>query len=154
MFEHHARHVRPLSPVTVRGVKFKRYELFYPHVPDDSKVNDGDFIDFILGSIPKKLDSMENMVGFCILHYARDGYYFLSSRWYGENMLKHEASRLQNASGSWMLASLAEERIVACIWELEIIGFERDAWVKTVMAEGGRPEAFERYIATTISGWV
>ena len=56
--------------------------------------------------------------------------------------------------GAARLESIAASRIVACVWELEVIKFERDAWVRTAMAGLGKPESLDAYFAAQMSGWV
>ena len=65
---------------------------------------------------------------------------------------------MKGTSNPWQfrprLESLEPTRIVACVWELEVIKFERDAWVRTAMAGLGRPESLEAYFAAQMCGWV
>jgi hypothetical protein len=85
-----------------------------------------------------------------------DGTYLLVSQWYDANMLKHWVRGAKDdADGSTTLAPLAQSDLVACVWELEVIRFERDAWVNTVLAHGELDETSrDAYLATTFSGWV
>ena len=71
-------------------------------------------------------------------------------------MLKHWVrGAVVDTDGGITFAPLAQRSLIACIWELEIIGFERDAWVNTVMARGQLDRAaLDAYLATTFSGWV
>jgi hypothetical protein len=100
------------------------------------------------------LDDGDHPLGFLILHYGRDGAYLLVSQWYDANMLKHWVLGAAG-DGSTPFAPLAQRDLVACVWELEVIGFERDAWVNTVLAHGELDDAARAaYLATTFSGWV
>jgi hypothetical protein len=98
----------------------------------------------------------DHPAGFLILHYGMDGNYLLVSQWYDANNLKHwvRGSAARAAAGT-AFTPLAQRDLVACVWELEIIKFERDAWVNTVLACGHLGQAaIDAYLATTFSGWV
>jgi hypothetical protein len=98
----------------------------------------------------------DHAVGFLILHYGMDGSYLLVSQWYGANMLKHWVRGATPGAGEdAAFAPLAETALVACVWELEVMAFERDAWVNTVLARGQLDQAsLDAYLTTTFSGWV
>ena len=71
---------------------------------------------------------------FLIVHEANDGSFFLLNWWTGENML---ASRVFYAApGSGTFIDFAGSRIACCVWELEVIKYERDRWVQDVLGEG------------------
>jgi hypothetical protein len=95
-------------------------------------------------------------VGFLILHYGMDGSYLLVSEWYDANMLKHWVRGSEkDAEADAEFAPLAQRDLIACVWELQVIGFERDAWVSTVLARGRLDQsALDAYVGTTFSGWV
>ncbi|WP_208814153.1 hypothetical protein [Micromonospora echinofusca] len=98
----------------------------------------------------------DHPVGFLILHYGMDGNYLLVSQWYDANMLKHWVrGSTVDAGGDTTFTPLAQRDLIACVWELEVIRFERDAWVNTVLAQGRLDQASrDAYLATTFSGWV
>lgn len=98
----------------------------------------------------------DHPVGFLILHYGMDGNYLLVSQWYDANMLKHWVrGSTVGPGGSVAFTPLAQRDLIACVWELEVIKFERDAWVNTVLARGRLDQAsLDAYLATTFSGWV
>lgn len=78
------------------------------------------------------------------------------SQWYDADMLRHRVrGAVTGADGETVFAPLAQRDLVACVWELEIIKFERDAWVNTVLAHGTLDQAtLDAYLGTTFSGWV
>jgi len=92
--------------------------------------------------------------GFAIAHYARDGNYLLVSSWYQCNMLKHSVRAMRHEDGAWSLSPLAQPTIAACVWELAIVAFERDAWVRTTMGGGGATDSLDQYCGCRIQGWV
>jgi hypothetical protein len=102
------------------------------------------------------LQEGDHPVGFLILHFGMDGNYLLVSQWYDANMLKHWVrGSAVGAGGETTFTPLAQRDLIACVWELEVIKFERDAWVNTVLARGRLDQAsLDAYLATTFSGWV
>ena len=82
----------------------------------------------------------DHKVGFAILHWGGDGDYLLVNTWQDANMLRSSVLRVDVwDSDPPRLTSLAPQRIVACVWELQIHKFERDAWVREVLEK--RPDS-------------
>ncbi len=76
----------------------------------------------------------DHEIGFAILHWAADGDYLLINTWYDANMLRSSTFRVDDCDRDPpKLTSLAPLRVIACVWELEIHKFERDAWVREVL---------------------
>jgi hypothetical protein len=94
-------------------------------------------------------------LGFVILHLAQDGDYLLVSDWVDANMLRHHVYQCRVTDhGITALRSLASSGIIACVWELEIMKFERDAWVRTVLGPGVLDDAARTaYLGATCEGW-
>lgn len=81
----------------------------------------GDF-----GSLPL-LDA-----GFAILHEGEEGLWLLLHQWVEGGICTHHLWR-SDLTGTAQFAPAAP-RLMACVWELGIIDFERRAWMETVMA--------------------
>jgi hypothetical protein len=98
-----------------------------------------------------------HFAGFVIAHYARDGNYLLASRWCGSNMLRHRVLGFDISGGVPVdVAPLDMEDIIACVWELEVMRFERDQWVRIVMNDlhsDKEGESVTRYLKAGFSGW-
>lgn len=77
--------------------------------------------------------------GFLIIHEAADGYYLLVDWWTGGNMLHHEVF-YKSAITDLNWRSLDDPNIAACVWELEIIYAERNAWIKHVLKCALQPD--------------
>jgi hypothetical protein len=98
----------------------------------------------------------DHKIGFAILHWAGDGLYVLVNTWYDANMLRLSAFLVDDLnSDTPKLTSLARLHVIACVWEMEIYKFERDAWVRDVLEH--RPEALtdevlEPYLGTGFRG--
>jgi hypothetical protein len=156
MSTYQPRHVSQRSPINVNAFRLKRYELRCAHPMEESGISEQQWITLLSQCLPlTNQDPGEHLVGFAILHYGADGTYLLASRWYGGNMLKHEAFTVTRRDDTVQVASLHDTRIVACVWELEVIAFERNAWVRTTMSkEGPGEDGFADYLQASFEGWV
>ncbi|MBB5014165.1 isochorismatase [Rehaibacterium terrae] len=70
-------------------------------------------------------------VGFLILHRGRDCDYLVLAWWDRENELPLRVFVRPHGGGDWRAARDGES---FCVWDLEVIGFERDAYVATVLS--------------------
>lgn len=150
------RLVKAHAPVEVCGRILKVYGMFRD--PERrSTVPEPDWLRQHAASVFREpLQPGDHPVGFLILHYGSEGDYLLVSQWYDADMLKHWVrGAVVDADGCTTFAPLAQRDLIACVWELEVINFERDAWVNTVLARGRLDQAaLDAYLATTFSGWV
>ncbi|MGW4158348.1 hypothetical protein [Streptomyces sp. NPDC004788] len=150
------RLVTALPPVEVCGRVLKAYAMFArPELGTDLPEPEWlrQHAASVLGDSPREGD---HPAGFLILHRGAEGTYLLVSQWYDADMLKHwvRGSRT-DAAGNTTFAPLAQPDLIACVWELEVIAFERDAWVNTVLAHGRLDQdSLDAYLRTTFSGWV
>jgi hypothetical protein len=152
-FQYVPRRIKPRPVVTVNGYRLKPYEIYYA---EDGKIRlqEPDLLSLISQCLPASDDPLDHGLGFAMVHFARDGQYLLLSRWYGGNMLKHDLFEIKQKAGGWQSSSLKSTGIVACVWELQVVTFERQAWVSTAMAEGGTEPSFDRYLSTVLEGWI
>ena len=78
-------------------------------------------------------------VGFLILHLGRDANYAILNWWTGTNMLYQHLYRAPtDRPDAW--AYLTPTGWLACVWELRVHVFERDAWIETVLANPNGPD--------------
>jgi hypothetical protein len=86
---------------------------------------------------------------FLIVHQGNDGNYAILDWWTGENMLQH---RVYHAAPGNPLAfaPFADTGIVACVWELHVMAFERQAWIDAVLANRAGPD-LDAYYARRLS---
>ncbi len=151
------RLVKALPPLDVRGRVLKVYGIF-AEPERRSTLPEPEWLRQQAASVlHEPLQQEDHPVGFLILHYGMDGNYLLVSQWYDANMLKHwvRGSAVDAEGKSAVFAPLAQPDLIACIWELEVIRFERDAWVRTVLAQGRLDQtSLDAYLGATFSGWV
>lgn len=98
-------------------------------------------------------DAEQYGIAFSIIHEGNDGNYVLVSWWTGENMLRHYVYA-DTPDQPHVYKNFSQTTgIVSCVWELEILYFEKKAWSKTVLLNNEKP-AFEEYLSLTYSGTV
>lgn len=148
------RVVKPRPAILVNGYRLKVYELYYEAPASGFRLGEEELRRVVGQCLPAAKDPLEHRAGFVIAHFARDGSYLLVSRWYGGNMLKHDLFEITESGGGWQIKSLSSTGIVACIWELQVIAFERQAWVNKAMTHGGREGSLRQYMDTLLEGSV
>jgi hypothetical protein len=80
---------------------------------------------------------------FAILHAGADAIWLLV-HWWTDTCLLHHRMVAAPLDTPHAFTLTVPETLIACSWELAIVQFERDAWVRTV--QGAGPEAsFEAY---------
>jgi hypothetical protein len=78
-------------------------------------------------------------VGFLGVHDGRGADFVFVSWWADENELHHHV--WAGPSGEPQgLKYMDETGPVACVWDLRVVGFERDAWVAEVLANRAGPD--------------
>ena len=82
-------------------------------------------------------------VGFLGIHDGRDSNFVFVSWWQNENELQHRVFYSALDRPLELRAATPEEPI-ACVWDLSVIGHEREAWIRHVLSRpgGGDPEAY------------
>ena len=84
-------------------------------------------------------------VGFLVAHRGRGGDYVVLGWWDRENELPTRVYVHEQAPGERWRAARGGESF--CVWDLEVMAFERDAYVATVLAPGAGASAIEEYLA-------
>lgn len=88
-------------------------------------------------------------VGFVIVHDGRDGCYVLVDWWQGEDML-YQHLYLSPKGQPRGLERHTESGLTACVWELAVISFERQAWLDSVLKNPESPN-IEHYMECSFS---
>jgi hypothetical protein len=150
------RLVQAFPAVSASGRTFKVYGIFADPDAQPAFPQPGWLRQHVASLRQEPIEQDDHAVGFLMLHFAKDGDYLLMSQWYGVNMLKHWVYRAQDdANGGPAFVALTQRDVIACVWELEVMKFERDAWVRTVMHRGALDEvSTDAYLSATFSGWV
>lgn len=80
-----------------------------------------------------------------ILHETKDGCFAIINWWADENMLQHYVYLATNENPA-EFKPFADNSIVACVWEMAVLWFERNAWVEEVMSKSLAPHNIENYL--------
>lgn len=81
--------------------------------------------------------------GFLIIHQGEDRVWLLLDWWYDREILKQQMFSAPLESPGEI--TRAEDDLLACIWELAIHCFERQAWIETVLDNPDGPD-LEKYL--------
>lgn len=87
-------------------------------------------------------------VGFIGIHQGKTGNFVFVDWWANENELYHHVY-ISTGEQPQALQYVTPSGLTACTWDLKLIGFERDAWVKTILMRHPTPD-LEAYIAQTL----
>jgi hypothetical protein len=90
----------------------------------------------------------DQAVGFMGIHQGRDARLVFLDWWADQNELHHHVWLARGDDESFEYASPGG--LLGCVWDLVVIGFERKAWIDTMLA-APIPDV-DRYLATTFSG--
>jgi hypothetical protein len=90
-------------------------------------------------------------VGFLVVHEGQDARWLLVDWWGFESVLHHRlmVSPLEGEPEF----KRAPGAVTACVWELPILAFERDAWVETVLSDPERPNV-SAYLERRLEGLI
>lgn len=76
-------------------------------------------------------------LGFLLVHSGLDGVFIVLDVWIGENMLRQQVW-VTTLAPPWRFDSLRESGLAMCVWELQVIQHEREAWLRHVLTPSGR----------------
>ncbi len=141
-------------PVTYRGViecagyRLKAYSIIYGDVPlDEAGFEEG--LKLAADDLPRPaIDAHRPGVGFVIFHQGDGVQYLVLCWWDRENELPLKVwARYSENDTAWRPAKGGES---VCVWDLEVIGHERIAYVETILDKPDTPE-IEAYLSRTFS---
>jgi hypothetical protein len=80
-----------------------------------------------------------------ILHEGKEGCFAIINWWIDENMMQLHVYLANNENPSHF-ELYSDKGIITCVWEMAVLWFERNAWVKHVLMNATAPD-FEKYLA-------
>jgi len=146
--------VRPIRFEGVRGVagwRLKLYSITYGPEPVDWPCYE-DGLELAREALPQPpIQADRPGVGFVIAHQGRGGHYLVLNWWANENEYFNRVFvRPRAGDQPWRQASGGES---ACVWDLQVIWFEREAYVETVLSPPAGPDV-EAYLARRLDAAV
>jgi hypothetical protein len=144
------RHIRFKEYLSVEDWQLKVYTI--------SENEDYDFAPFY-EKVKTKLSTwleLENgfnskhyNIGFLILHAASEGVFSILNWWLDGYMINTNVFLSAHNDPSDIM-KISGAGLGPCVWELEVINFERVAWTNHVLKKLPKPD-FETYLASIIS---
>ncbi len=146
------RRVSPLPLATTKGWQLKRYAILSEGRDFDESVAQA-ALQAVSAQLPKagKLaDTAGNHgIGIQIIHFAETAVVSPSFFWQWGSVL----AQLGQVRAPWenpTAFEVGEPQIIGCIWEMEIVAQEVQAWKETVLGAHGIPSAgLEQYLQRT-----
>jgi hypothetical protein len=89
-------------------------------------------------------------VGFSGVHDGRGGNFVFVDWWEQENELHHHVF-FSSKEEPAQLRAASDTDPIACVWDLCVVGPEREAWVRYLLANPGGPD-LDAYLADRLSG--
>ncbi len=138
------RKITSLEPFAALGWHVKIYTITNLEVFSSKGI-----LDEVLASLPDWLAKADTSylptykTAFLIVHEAREGVWILLSWWTGGEMLETLTRFVQLDSPIQIQESPYKNSLV-CVWELQIIQHEREAWIKHILSSPSSPD-FENY---------
>ena len=109
-----------------------------------------------LANLPKWLEKSKMLgletykIAFLIVHEGRDGVWSLLHWWIGENMLQ-SVTFYTSFDNPNEFEETPKEGGMICVWELEVVEFERKAWIEYILKKAEQPD-FTGYLNQTLTG--
>jgi hypothetical protein len=89
-------------------------------------------------------------VGFVGVHQGKTAHFIFVDWWARENELNHRVF-VSEPDAPMNFVDQTASGVMACVWDLAVIGHERNAWIETVM-KSGAGDPFEAYLARRLQG--
>lgn len=94
-------------------------------------------------------DSSNDKMAFLILHSGTEGIFSLINWWVGKNMLNTNIF-MTSPENPDEFKKISGNGLAPCIWELEVINYERISWTKNILKQVPHPN-YKKYLEDTIS---
>src|SRR5262245_51811855 len=123
---------------TVAGYRLKLYSISFDDRDPDPAVFDAG-LRLAAAALPQPAVTASRFgVGFAIRHRGRGEDYLVLNWWDRENELLGRVCTTANGDAAgWRVDN---RDAGPCVWDLLVIGFERDAYVATVLSRPGPPD--------------
>lgn len=131
------RSVRFLDLWAIGGWTLKVYGISYARERPRAEVVDA-AKGFIARVLPEPALDGRHGIGFIVVHDGRDACWLLADWWRDEDTLYQQLYTAPLDRPSQFAP--VEDGPVACVWELAVLKFERDAWVEDILSHPESPD--------------
>lgn len=114
-------------------------------------------LDGAIRKLPEWLEKAQNQgfeiykVAFLIVHEGLDGVWNLIS-WWTEGEILQSLTFFAAFDSPREFQAVLKEGFMACVWEMEVILFERDMWIEHVLKKADKPD-FETYLHKSLNNY-
>jgi hypothetical protein len=134
---------------SVDGWRLKRYSITFGAEPIDWPAFEPG-ITLADAALPRPaVTEARPGVGFLIAHQGRTALYCVLAWWDNENELPVRVFVRELEEGARWRAARGGESF--CVWDLQVIAFEREAYVATMLAGGDTEERTRAYLGASMS---
>lgn len=111
-----------------------------------------EWVKFSLSVFKDRINSISNSLthynlGVGMIHEGKDGTYVIFSYWVEENMIDHLVYMIDPLSEKGY-KRIEPNTIVSCVWELEVLYFEKQQWIEHMLKGRGNTNA---YLSNTLT---
>ncbi len=146
------REIRFLDLWSINDLTLKAYCIIYDDRPLNDRLVEAAFETAKQRVSESALATHHYGVGFVGIHQGKTGNFVFVDWWADENELHHHVY-VSPSDFPEELAYKTPTGLAACAWDLYLIGYERDAWVRHVLANEKSPD-LASYLSETFSGFV
>ena len=147
-----ARAIAPLEPWTIGAWRLKVYAINHA---DRGHIAPA-LIEGARAITERRLATAsvdgEHRVGYVMLHQARIANYLLVT-WWGSDNTVFQATFTSPIDQPAALVDIGASGQVACVWEMAVHAFEREAWLATVLQNPPGPD-LDAYLARLLTACV
>lgn len=140
---------RPVTPLPLRtyaGWRLKTYAIHSPAEALDEPVYAAALPHAFAALPTPAVTAARPGVGFLICHQGRGWHYLVLGWWDNENELPLRVFvRPRDTAADWRPAAATES---VCVWDLEVLWHERQAYIATILTHG--PRAIDDYLANQL----
>ena len=143
-------------PITFKEIlKIEDWTIkLYTIIKNESLINP-EIIENVQTELPNWLNlkngfnNENDKIGFLIIHCGTEGVFSIINWWVGQNMLNTHIF-FSDYSNTKSFKKISGNGLAPCIWELEVIGFEKKIWTENIIKKFPNPD-FNNYINNTLS---
>ncbi|MFL4468926.1 hypothetical protein ACERZ8_03210 [Tateyamaria armeniaca] len=145
------RPVLPLAPITDQGWTLKRYAI----LADGRRYDDAIAAAATTAALarlpdpgPLEEEGGNHGIGFQIIHFAETAVVAPLFYWQWGSVLAH-CDQMRAPWDAPTAFGTGKTEVFGCVWEMDIVSFEVNAWRRTMLSGQGAPEArLANYLAT------
>jgi len=115
-----------------------------------------DIYQYALDELPKWLeirnsfDASHDRIAFLIIHAGTEGVFSIINWWVGKNMLNTHIF-FTDYENPGQFKKISGDGLSPCIWELEVIDYERKSWIENVLKKPEGP-TYKTYLKDQYNG--